>query len=174
MKKGDRLAEYNDYHVGLVVAFVAIFAVIGLVMTLVPSDNSPRGFIDYFETVESCAGARLYTQNQVEGGSKYVDYKANTQDLHCYNYYTPIKRLEVGGSGQGTPGYGRCWQEKCCWEEPPLITVKHQSAPPEAFKDIKSRFRYSPVVEAQKGQALPETDLHKKIKEVCGVTITHQ
>jgi len=156
-------------HVGLIIGFVAAFAVIGLVVTLGPDQRTPKAFIDYDEVVDNCAGAWLITQRQLEGKSKYVDYRGDTADWHCYDYYTPIKRLGTGVGDQ--PQFGTCWHEKCCWKEPPSYGVKHASVPTQVFRNITERFRYSPAVAAKKGLDLPEEKLHEQIRTICGVAI---
>ncbi len=135
----------------LIVSFITIFSVIGLVLTLVPSETPPLFYVDYPETVEGCAGGRIYSEAQVKGMSKYVNYQENTKTLHCYDYYTTIK--PVGTPAGERPTVGRCYKQKCCWFEPPLERVKHPPTQKRMFDSMRSWFRYSPAAEAARGKA---------------------
>ncbi|MBI4147836.1 hypothetical protein HY490_00950 [Candidatus Woesearchaeota archaeon] len=133
-------------HAGLLFGLVALVAVMGL-MTTVEVDT-PRGLIDYPETVEGCAGGWILSERQVEGKSKYVDYKSDTAELHCYDYYTTLKPL--GSPASEKPTAGRCYKQKCCWREVPLDRVKHPPTQRRMFDSVRSWFRYSPVAEAKR------------------------
>ena|SRR3989344_8709366 len=133
----------------LILSFVALFAVIGLVITLVPS-YTPKGFIDYNEQVESCAGGKIFSESQVQGKSRYVNYQSDTRRLHCYDYYTTIKRF--GTTPEEKPTAGRCYKEKCCWAQKPSERTKRPPTQRWLFDTIRSWFRYSPAAEVLKGK----------------------
>ena len=143
-----------EKYFGLSVALVAVIAVIGLSLTLTPTGEMPNFYIDYPESVEGCAGGWLYSQTQVEGESRYVNYASDTRTLHCYEYYTTIKRLGTPVSEK--PTLGRCYKEKCCWLEPPLERVKHPPVSRSFFDKLRDYFQYSPTARYIRNETLLE------------------
>ena len=142
------------HHQELTLALVGFVALLGLAFTLQPLSFGPLFYIDYPEIVEGCAGGWLYSQSQVEGKSKYVNYPATTRSLHCYDYYSTIKRLGTPASEK--PTAGRCYKEKCCWLEQPLERVKYPPLQRSFFQKLKDYFSYSPVAQYIRNETILE------------------
>lgn len=139
-------------HASLAVILVAVVAIAGLAITFIQLDM-PKGLIDYDERVDSCAGGRLYTEAQVQGETGYFNYPRDTKNLHCYNYYTIIKRFGTPASTQ--PDAGRCYKEKCCWQEQPTYGVKHPAILRWMFNTLREFFGYSPYARQLRDEEIP-------------------